>query len=184
MSELQLTTHEQARYLYALRLLPGIGPQTVLALAKKLIEDRKVSLLPTIADMPAEELRSIFGPSLAQKVRVAIAGQWEKSCLSAQSMIDQHLEKGIHPLPITSGEYPILLRQIKDAPVILYTKGDISVLNSMYAVAVVGTREPTQRGLETARLIAKNCAGHGCVIISGLAKGIDTAAHQGAIEAG
>ncbi len=184
MSELQLTTHEQAHYLYALRLLPGIGPQSVLVLSKKLIKDGKVSLLPTIPHMSAEELRSIFGLSLAQKLRATIDGLWEECYRAALSMIDQHLEKGIHPLPITSNEYPILLRQIKDAPFILYAKGDISVLNNMYAVAVVGTREPTQHGFEMARLIANNCARHGCVIVSGLAKGIDTAAHQGAIDAG
>ena len=106
MSEPQLTTHEQALYLYALRLLPGIGPQTLLALAKKLIEGRNVSLLSTIPGMSAEELSSIFGHSLAQKVCTAIGGRWGKSYLSAQSMIDQHIEMGIRLLPITSDEYP------------------------------------------------------------------------------
>lgn len=78
--------------------------------------------------------------------------------------------------------YPQRLAAIHDPPPVLYVHGDPEVL-SVPALALVGTRHPTQAGRETAREFARHLAGSGLVITSGLALGIDTEAHRGALEA-
>jgi DNA processing protein len=80
-------------------------------------------------------------------------------------------------------EYPKKLGEIEDPPSLLYVKGDL--LKSDYqAIAIVGTRHPTLYGLEMAEKLAYDLAGLNFTIISGLARGIDTVAHQGALKKG
>ncbi len=79
-------------------------------------------------------------------------------------------------------EYPRLLKEIPDPPLVLYIRGDVEVLSQL-AVAMVGTRRPTVYGLQVARRLARDLAERQLVIISGLARGIDSAAHHGALEA-
>ncbi len=79
--------------------------------------------------------------------------------------------------------YPQLLNEIHDPPPVLYVHGDPAVLG-MLALAVVGSRNPTAGGLQTSRDFAAHLAGAGLVITSGLALGIDAAAHLGALDAG
>ena len=111
------------------------------------------------------------------KLHNSLTLEWKKFFPIAEKVIDDHLDKGVYPLPITSNEYPILLKQIEDAPAILYVKGNRSVLHNTHAIAIIGTREPTTYGYDIAGLIADHYVKHGFVIVSGLAKGIDTAAH-------
>ncbi|HEX6636125.1 MAG TPA: DNA-processing protein DprA [Steroidobacteraceae bacterium] len=82
----------------------------------------------------------------------------------------------------TESEYPPLLRQSPDAPAVLYVLGDISALGDPQ-IAIVGTRNPTAGGRDTARRFAGWFARAGLAVTSGLALGIDTAAHEGALEA-
>jgi DNA processing protein len=79
-------------------------------------------------------------------------------------------------------EYPPLLRQIADPPLVLYVRGDVQVL-SQHTVAMVGTRRPSTYGLQVARRLARDLAERRLVIASGMARGIDSAAHHGALEA-
>jgi DNA processing protein len=81
-----------------------------------------------------------------------------------------------------SDGYPRLLREIGDPPLVLYVRGDVSVL-SQHAVAVVGTRRPTAYGSSVAHRLACDLAQRQLVIVSGMARGIDSAAHRGALEA-
>jgi DNA processing protein len=78
--------------------------------------------------------------------------------------------------------YPRLLQEISDPPLVLYVRGDVRVL-SQHAVAVVGTRRPTAYGSSVAHRLAGDLAQRQLVIVSGLARGIDSAAHRGALEA-
>ncbi len=80
-------------------------------------------------------------------------------------------------------EYPVFLKNIHDAPPILYVWGDILVFRYP-AVAVVGSRRCSIYGRQTATRLADELASHGVVVISGLARGIDAAAHRGALGAG
>lgn len=78
--------------------------------------------------------------------------------------------------------YPPMLRQIPDPPVVLYVRGDAQAL-SRFGLAVVGTRKPSAYGLQVARKLARDLAERQLVIVSGMARGIDSAAHHGALEA-
>jgi DNA processing protein len=82
-----------------------------------------------------------------------------------------------------SDGYPPLLDEIYDPPLVLYCRGHIEVLD-LPAVAVVGTRRPTYYGLQMAQGLAADLAARGVAVISGLARGIDAAAHRGCLEAG
>ncbi len=79
-------------------------------------------------------------------------------------------------------DYPALLRAAPDAPVALFLEGDRDIL-SLPHFAVVGSRNPTPQGRDNARAFARHLARHGLVICSGLATGIDAAAHAGALDA-
>jgi DNA processing protein len=84
-------------------------------------------------------------------------------------------------LPATSAQYPSLLRESPDAPAVLYALGNAQVLNDPQ-LAMVGSRNPTAGGRSTAREFARFFARAGLTITSGLALGIDTACHEGALE--
>src|SRR5215472_3762673 len=88
---------------------------------------------------------------------------------------------GCKLVPFASDEYPPLLKQIADPPLVLYVRGDAGIL-SRHAVALVGTRRPTAYGSSVAHRLAADLAQRGLVIVSGLARGIDSAAHRGALE--
>ena len=88
-----------------------------------------------------------------------------------------------HFIPWDSEHYPALLREIPDAPVGLFVDGDAAVL-SLPQIAIVGSRNPTHAGVETARSFASDLAIGGFTITSGLAIGIDAASHRGAMDRG
>ena len=80
-------------------------------------------------------------------------------------------------------DYPELLRSSRDAPLALFLEGDRDVLGLPH-FAIVGSRNPTPQGAENARAFARHLAGYGLVVCSGLAAGVDAAAHAGALDAG
>lgn len=90
---------------------------------------------------------------------------------------------GIEIVDYTEGDYPQLLRQISTPPLVLYVRGDKRVLSSL-CFAMVGTRLPTFYGIEMAKKFSYGLASLGFTIVSGLARGIDTAAHLGALVGG
>ncbi len=87
-----------------------------------------------------------------------------------------------HLVPFTDPRYPVLLRTAGRFPIALYVVGNVSALNDPQ-LAVVGSRNPTPQGRETAAELSEHLAGRGLVITSGLAVGIDSAAHRGALLA-
>jgi DNA processing protein len=103
------------------------------------------------------------------------------------TLFEQHLQT--NPLFWTPADaaYPSLLREIPDPPALLYYRGQVDLQENQGAtlmVAIVGTREPTDYGKRWTRTLARALAEHGITVISGLAEGVDTCAHQGALEAG
>ena len=90
---------------------------------------------------------------------------------------DQH-----HVIPFQDKRYPQLLRELSDPPLLLYAKGDPNLLHS-HQLAIVGSRNPTPTGRELAFRFSANLTRSGFTITSGLALGIDAAAHQGALSA-
>ncbi len=85
----------------------------------------------------------------------------------------------IQIIRLGDSNYPQMLMNLKDPPKQLYVKGNLDLLNRP-AVSIVGTRDCTRYGLMVAKDLAAHCAEAGFVVVSGLAEGIDTAAHQGA----
>ena len=79
--------------------------------------------------------------------------------------------------------YPALLKEIFDPPILLYVKGSLPK-DSQTCLAVIGSREASMHGLEMAASMGRELAGAGAVVVSGLARGIDSAAHRGALETG
>lgn len=90
---------------------------------------------------------------------------------------------GRHLLPITDPRFPWLLREIPDPPLALYAAGDPHCVNQP-CLAIVGSRNPTPQGRETATGFGRRLADMGFTVVSGLARGIDGCAHRGALEAG
>ncbi len=89
----------------------------------------------------------------------------------------------IQILKASENNYPGLLKKIYDPPKELYVRGDMNILNSR-CIAIVGTRKATHYGKESAKRLAYELSKNGFTIVSGLAEGIDTEAHKGALDAG
>ena len=86
-------------------------------------------------------------------------------------------------LTVHDNTYPVRLKNLNDAPPLLFVKGNASLLNDPQ-IAIVGTRKPTPGGEKTARRLAHKLASAGILVTSGMARGIDSFAHRGALEAG
>ena len=111
---------------------------------------------------------------LAQKI---VAGAWEKDPVKLLKAIDV---MGTRILTYHDPRYPSLLKQIHDPPMVIYLKGK-DIPPKMTFVAIVGSRNPTPYGLKAAEEIAQGLARRGLGVVSGMARGIDTAAHRGCL---
>ena len=145
-----------------------------------------IALTHLYADRPRlarEVLQKYPDPQEAWE-RVALAGKsqsWER----AQQELEFIHKHSIGTYYLHDADYPQLLAQCPDAPVLLYTKGNINVRDGHF-VSVVGTRQPTERGKIVTRNIVLGLADRvsNLTIVSGLAYGIDITAHRAALEAG
>jgi len=106
---------------------------------------------------------------------------WE-SVVDLQQELVRVQEFGAMVLTLDDAEYPALLREIHDPPTVLYIWGKLEARDH-HAIGVVGSRRTTQYGLECAKKLSYQIAYSGLTVVSGLARGIDTAAHQGALAA-
>lgn len=91
---------------------------------------------------------------------------------------------GIRPISIAESDYPEPLRSMDNAPIVLYVRGNMPDWKSSLSIAMVGTRRATKYGLSAAHWLSGNLAKAGCVIVSGMAKGIDSQANRGALDVG
>src|SRR4029077_19216459 len=125
---------------------------------------------------------------LTDSVTSAIHAASAQSLATGRSMELAHDElgraaaSGVSVVCLDDSSYPAQLRQIYDPPLVLYVRGSVDVIGQP-GVAVVGTRHPTPYGLGMAERLACDLAARGLVIFSGLARGVDAAAHRGAIDA-
>ena len=155
----------------ALLLTPGVGAGR----ARKLVEH-------------FGEIGRIFAASLTELEAFglpAVAAQGiglGKSLELASEEYDHAREFGASLLVPGDAEYPKRLLEIYDPPLALYLKGNAEVLDKS-GVSVIGTRHPTPYGVSMAERLACDLAAHGLIIFSGMARGIDTAAHRGALNA-
>jgi len=105
------------------------------------------------------------------------------ACRSGGPLLSRLAQCGARALPLGSPLYPDRLRRLPDPAPLLLVRGDPAALSAP-AVAVVGSRRATTAGREAARALAGELVGLGFAVVSGLARGIDAAAHEGALEAG
>ncbi len=101
----------------------------------------------------------------------------------AEKEVDSMRRIGCRVLNWSEPEYPQSLLQIYDPPVLLYVRGDATILNTP-SIAIVGTRRPTVYGTQMAERMGRDLASKGLAIVSGLARGIDAIAHKGTTEVG
>jgi len=128
---------------------------------------------------PLEEIATLpgFGPKILQHWKIGLEGEsWRKDLELANRL-------QVKLIPYTSPQYPKRLLEIADYPLILYVQGEL-LEQDRRCIAIVGTRQATIYGLEMAQQISKELARAGFTIVSGLARGIDTAVHRGALEYG
>src|SRR5271168_2149400 len=106
-----------------------------------------------------------------------------KARAAAEDELKRVAEAGGTVLTPEDEAYPERLREIYDPPAVLWTRGDVTQL-ARPGIAVVGTRQPSPYGAGMAELLSRDLANRRMVIFSGMARGVDTAAHKGAIDAG
>ncbi len=163
---------ESIKIALELTLLPGVGC---------FAQNRLWKSLPNIADlfsMDSDSLESIGVPREALSV-VQSRGYRE----IAAEIYDWGVREDCHFLVRGRPGYPALLEEIYDPPLILYARGHLEALEQP-GVAIVGTRKPTIYGLQMAQGLASDLGNRGISVISGLARGIDAAAHRGCLEGG
>lgn len=165
-----------AQVLCALMRLPGIGPRSAVELGRhggvlgELLE--RANTAKTMAGVTAAGLSSLREqPLMAEAMREAAA------------MLGRSVELGVRALGIFDEGYPLLLREIPDAPPVLYVKGELP-RDGGRAVACIGTREPSEFGIKATQSITSALSRAGFTIVSGLALGVDAIAHRAALDAG
>ncbi len=152
----------------------GVGPVTAQALL------RAFGLPQTLFDTGLNAISRVAGPQLAQRL---LAAPDETLETLIERTIDWQRAAGHAVLSLADAEYPRQLLELADPPLLLYVAGNVQLL-SRPGVAVVGSRNASVPGLENARQFARTLAAAGQVVFSGMALGIDAAAHEGALDAG
>ncbi len=155
----------------ALMLAPGLGPRRVLEAMKQL--DRPGRLF----DLALTELEGLKFP--AEAAQFLFDGKGRES---AEREAAEAAKQGARVLTYSCPEYPERLKEIYDPPPVLWVRGDVRLL-SRHSIAVVGTRQPTPYGSGMAEMLSRDLAARGMLILSGMARGIDSAAHRGALAA-
>src|SRR3989339_1054673 len=164
---------EQLKYWLAINRIPEVGPVTV----KKLFD--QFGTIEKAWQADEKEILSIEG--LNQRAVKSFIENRHKINLAEE--LEKINKSGLKALTLEYPNYPLQLKNIYDPPSVLYVNGEI-LPSDEKAIAIVGTRKASRYGLEIAKKLARELAGMGITIVSGLASGIDTAAHEGALEAG
>lgn len=107
-----------------------------------------------------------------------------KDLTKAQGIWQDCQARDIHVLPFSDAAYPEKLRNIEDPPMVLYYRGTLPDWKAQPVIGVVGTREASPYGMQTAQLLSAQIAACGGLVVSGAASGIDTAAMEGAMDTG
>ncbi len=156
-----------------LNLIQGVGPR----IRRSLLD--QFGTPSQILNAPRQDLLNV--PGIGEKLANAIIYRTSKS--TAEEELQRCRAAGYQLLFEESDAYPSLLREMPDPPALLYCKGEILPEDEL-AVAIVGSRKCTHYGLQQAEKMAAALARAGVTVVSGLARGIDQAAHRGALKAG
>jgi DNA processing protein len=163
---------EEYFYWLALKSVPGVGNQTFRRLLTRFGTPENVF------KAPPEELFAVEGisPRVVSGIRNFKGGDWIRKELAEVK------RRGFHLISFADDEYPGYLRQIHDPPPILYINGE-HMPEIGPAIGIVGSRHATQYGIAMTRELSSGLVESGLTVVSGMARGIDTAAHEGALTA-
>jgi DNA processing protein len=162
-------TSENTMQWLAMALTPGLGPTK----ARRVIEffgGVQAVFRASLTELEAAGIRAISAQSLGTG----------RSMELAQDELGKAAAAGVSVVALDDPAYPSQLKQIYDPPLILYVRGKVETI-SQPGIALVGTRHPTPYGSGMAERLACDLAARGLVIFSGMARGVDTAGHRGAI---
>jgi len=155
----------------AMALTPGLGPKRILDAMRELEAPSQIFALPLTAleglRLPAEAAQFIFDG----KARAAAQEEWERAAAERGTLVT-----------FGCAEYPERLKEIYDPPPVLWVRGAAALL-SRPAIAIVGTRHPSPYGSGMAEMLARDLAVRHLLVVSGMARGIDSCAHRGALTA-
>ncbi len=157
----------------ALNMIRGIGPRTANQLIDRFGTPAQVFAASRLAlekeGVKPETIRELHDSEILEK---------------ANAEIERLEQLGASVITREDAQYPPLLREIYDPPIALYVRGDLNKACARPCLAVVGSRRCSTYGINAAQSLSRELAGNGLTIVSGLARGIDAAAHRGALEAG
>jgi DNA processing protein len=169
MANAILSQDEQIHWL-ALTAVPGLGTITILR-----VLDHFQSPVAVFRSSASELVSAGLSPSIARSIASGIAFE------DAAEQHERMIRADVTMLAIRDARYPALLREIFDPPPVLFAKGRLELIER-HGIGVVGTRRPTPYGVACAGRLAGDLAKAGLTIISGMARGVDTTAHQAALE--
>jgi DNA processing protein len=156
----------------ALTLSPGLGPRRILDAMRQLYAPSQIFELPLTAiealKFPAAAAQFVFDG----QARAAAEQEWVRA-----------RDQGVQLVTFSCPEYPERLKEIYDPPPVLWVRGDAAQL-ARPSIAIVGTRHPTPYGTGVAEMLARDLSARGMLVVSGMARGVDSAAHKGALAAG
>ena len=166
-----LTEDDEIHWL-ALRMAAGLGT-------------RKAGQLIGIFRTPQAVFQASRSELEAAGLAPAVAQSIASGCAfeDAVAQKEKLVKSGAELVPLTDPRYPPRLREIFDPPPLLYARGRVELLGSLM-LGVVGTRRPTAYGTAAGARLSQDLASAGLTIVSGMARGIDTAAHRAALDCG
>ncbi len=164
---------EELKSLIILNNIPSLGPVRT----KRLVEF--FGSAKNVLQATEEELSYVegVGPSVARNIVML------KNKIDVRKELDMINKEGIKIISYNDDEYPMMLKYLPDPPMLLYVKGELKK-EDMISVSIVGTRKPTSYGRLVVEHLVKQLAKYNLTIVSGLAYGIDTLAHEFAIKNG
>ena len=163
-------TAEEELYWIALRIVPGLGARRGMALLNTLRTPQSI-----FAASPSELEARGLSPSVAQSM--------SSGCVFDEAITQQEKMRnlGVSVIPVFDRRYPPMLSEIFDPPILLFARGNVELLQTLM-LGIVGTRRPTAYGVTVTERLAGDLAKLGFTISSGMARGVDTCAHQAALK--
>ncbi len=159
-------------WLYALSRIPGVGNKTLLALLRHFGSGAALWQALLHEDITFPGIKS----------HILIALRHHIHSLELQALWQELITTGITPLGYTDDRYPPLLREIPDAPILLYARGTPDWNRLGPLITIVGTRKPSAYGRQVTQDFSRRLVQAGFTIVSGLAFGVDSLAHQATLE--
>lgn len=159
--------------LIAIMKLKGFGRRTALEIVNRILAE---SCAETYVEALTSSVERLYP---ARTSADAISDAWHRS---AEELARTNAS-GIRVVAFHDRDFPMRLRRIPDPPAILYVRGNLAAMSTTKSLAVIGTQEPTPYGKIVAKKSARSAVENGFSIVSGLARGCDTYAHVGCVEA-